>query len=213
MLLPISHWQRSLQFFVLLLIASLFFASLEAKTKESKAEMINGIWIIEATPPVNAVKLCDEYLPTGTRIRFQILGATRLAIEEQRADELGGNVELIPPISTTLCSVGLGQSTEFGNNLCRNGQLIVDDKKSISFDADFIFSRLSTSDLENIDNSFFQEQGAYGGAKMVTVSVNYKAVQWTIWLRNTNEMITECLVVLPGKNNVDSFPMIWRRQF
>jgi hypothetical protein len=212
MLFSFSNGQCNVQLAVLLLISTLIFASSEAKAKDSKNDMINGTWIIEATPPVNAVKLCDEYLPTSTRIRFQILGPTRLAVEEERTDELGGTVELIPPISAALCSVGLGQSTEFGSNLCSNGQPIVDDKKTVQFDADFTFFRLTNADLEDVDNLFFSEQGAHEGAKMVTVSVNYKAVQWNIWMRSINEMISECLVVLPGKNNVDSFPMIWRRQ-
>ena len=210
---PILYRQRSFQYLVLLLITTVIFNSSEAGTRGTIKDMINGIWIVETMSPINAVELCDEYLPTGTRIRFQILGPTRLAIEEQRVDELGGVVELAPPISSKLCGVGLGQTTVFGNNLCQSGQLRESDEISGSFEADFVFSRMTKLDLESIDNIFFAEQGARVGANLVTVTVNYKAVQWDLWLRSTSEMVSECVFVLPGKNNIDSFPMIWRRQF
>ena len=174
--------------------------------------MPNGTWIIEATPPADALSLCDDYLPTGTRVRLSVQGPTRLAVEEARKDELGGTLGLLAPRSAALCRTGLGATTEFGTNLCKEGQLADDDRTaSVDFDATLTFSRLDKAGLDDVDNFFYTEQGAKVGAMFITVAPNYKTASWRLWMRKPDEMLAQCTAKLPGKNNFENFPLVWRR--
>lgn len=199
-------------------IPALFFACtlavhLPLEAKEKLPTMPNGTWTIETTPPANAVELCPEFLPGGTRLRLRAEGPTRLAIEEQRRDELGGTLTLLPPFSAALCRTAIGSETSFGTNLCRGGNVPVDSQAPVSFDdAVFVFSRLDAKGVADPDNEFFVGLGAGKGARFATVFLKNKSAQWRLWLKSANEMVSECIVHLPGKNNIDSFPMIWRRQ-
>lgn len=181
--------------------------------KEKVPTMPNGTWKIDASVPATAVEVCPEFLPSGTRIRLRTEGPTRLAIEEQRRDELGGVVTLLPPFSSLLCRTGIGRETGFGANLCAGGTLPSDLRVPVEFDdAVFVFSRLDAGGVADPDNEFFVDRGARRGARFATVFLRYKSVQWHLWVKSPNEMVSECLVHLPGKNNIDSIPMIWRRE-
>ena len=173
--------------------------------------MPNGTWNITAAPPSDAVTLCNEYLPTGTRVRLVVEGPTRHAIEERRRDELGGTFTLRSPWPASLCNVGLGATTGFGTNLCEDGKLRPGlPAEAVFDDAVFVFSRLSNVAAKDPDNEFFAARGAQAGARFVLLMLKNKGLRWRLWLRSSNEMVGECLVTLPGKNNIDSFPMVWR---
>lgn len=172
-----------------------------------------GTWVIDNTPPSGAVKLCDEYLPAGATLKFQIDGPTRLAIEEQRRNELGGSLILLPQISPVLCMTGIGEESEFGNNLCKNSKLTTAPDHSFVFENTvFIFDKLTTTDISKPENLFFTDLGARKNANFATIFIQYKSVAWRLWLRSSDQMISECLAQLPGKNNFTSFPMYWSKQ-
>lgn len=188
------------------------FAAPQRAAHPAPHAMPNGTWIIEATPPADALSLCDDYLPTGTRVRLSVQGPTKLAVEESRKDELGGTFGLLAPRSAALCRTGVGAGTEFGTNLCKDGRLADDDSKaSVDFDASLTFSRLDKAGLDDVDNFFYTEQGAKIGAMFVTVAPNYKTASWRLWMRKPGEMLAQCTAKLPGKNNFVNFPLVWRR--
>ena len=173
--------------------------------------MPNGTWTLTAKPPAEAVSVCNEYLPTGTRVNLSVQGPTRLAVEEQRRDELGGSFTLLSPWSSSLCSTGLGATTGFGTNLCDGVKPSAGSPAEVLFDdAVFTFSRLSAADAKDPENEFFAGRGARAGARFVLLTLKDKGLQWRLWLMSSNEMVSECLATLPGKNNIDSFPMVWR---
>lgn len=181
--------------------------------KERPQPMLNGIWVIEATPPADAIKLFDEYLPTGTKLRLLVEGPTLRAIESNVADELGGILTVLPPITDALCHTGIGMTTTFGNNLCSSEKSKTAVDGQVEFeDALFVFSRLDAEEAAAPENEFFARNGARSGARFVRLSLKYKPGEWVLWLRSTNEMLSECIFQRPGVKNFDSFPMIWRRQ-
>jgi hypothetical protein len=184
-----------------------------ATQSEGTKTMPNGTWMIKSTPPADAVKLCDEYLPTGTTLRLVAEGPTRRAIEEDINNELGGTLTLLSPVTPAICSVGLGAATSFGLNLCERGNASGQTHTPLVFtDAIFVFSRLDAAAAENPENFFYTQMGARSGARFARVLLKYKAVEWELWLRSANEMVSRCVADLPGKDKVVSFPMIWRRQ-
>lgn len=181
-----------------------------AQAKDN-ATMPNGTWTLSAAAPAEAVSLCNEYLPTGTRVRLVVEGPTRQALEESRRDELGGSFTLLPPWPSALCTTGLGATTGFGSNLCDGGRPRANSTAEVVFDDSvFTFSRLSAANTKHPDNEFFASRGARAGARFMLLTLKDKGLQWRLWLKSSNEMVGECLVTLPGKNNIDSFSMIWR---
>ena len=181
--------------------------------KERPQPMLNGLWMIETKPPADAIKFCNEYLPAGTKLRLLAEGPTRQAIESNVADELGGTLTLLPPITDDLCRTGIGVTTTFGYNLCNEAKSKIRLDTPVEFDdALFVFSRLDAKGIANPDNEFFVRNGARSDARFVRVSLKYKPVEWMLWLRSANEMLSECVVQRPGVKNFDSFPMIWRLQ-
>ena len=187
------------------------FEATSVHAKEAANTMPNGTWNLTVAPPPEAVSLCDEYLPTGTRVRLVVAGPTRQAVEEQRRDELGGSFTLLPPWPLSLCSLGLGATTGFGTNLCHGGaprQSLP--TEAVFDDAVFTFSRLTAAAAKDPDNEFFAGHGARTGARFMLLTLKDKGLQWRLWLKSSNEMLGECLAILPGKNNIDSFPMVWR---
>lgn len=171
-----------------------------------------GTWQISSSPPANLVSVCDQYLPRDTRVQVHADGATRLAIEEQRRDELGGRLVLLSPINPAICRTGLGSSTGFGLNVCNSeGQLRSNLPPDVAFD-DLVLnlSRWSLAEAKDPDNEFFSSRGAKAGARFALLTLKDKGLMWRVWLKSSSEMVSECLVTLPGKNNIDSFPMHWR---
>lgn len=180
---------------------------------EGDKTMPNGTWTIESTPPADAVKLCDEYLPTGTTVRLMAEGPTRHAIEEDIGNELGGTLTLLSPVTPAICTVGLGAETRFGLNLCEAGKAARPIHTPAVFtDAVFVFSRLDGAAAADPENFFYAQMGARSGARFARVFLKYKAVEWELWLKSANAMVSRCVAELPGKDNYASFPMIWRRQ-
>lgn len=170
--------------------------------------------MISTTPPAGAVSLCGEYLPEGTRVRLQVDGPGRLAIEEQRKDELAGRLVLLGPHGPGICRAGLGATTGFGVNLCDGtGQLRSGLPLQVTFD-DLVLtlSRWSAADAKDPAQEFFASRGARPGARFALMTLKNKGIEWTVWLRSSSEMVSECIATFPGKNNVDSFPMVWKLQ-
>jgi hypothetical protein len=180
-------------------------------TLKASAAM-NGIWTVTTTPPTGTVSVCPEFLPSGTRVKLQVEGPTRQALEEQRNDELGGSLTLLAPLSPTLCAAGVGATTGFGLNVCEGPRLREPKADALFDDASFTFSRWSDADAKDPAGEFFASRGARKNARFVQLVLKNKAVEWTLWLKSPREMVSECLAKFPGKNNVTSFPMIWRRE-
>lgn len=173
-----------------------------------------GTWVIAAEPPAGAESVCDEHLPSGTRLRVHVDGPSRLAIEEDRHNELRGRLWLLGPHKPAICRTGLGSTTGFGVNVCT---LELHPRPDLPRDVEFdglgvTFSRWSTKDAKASDNEFFAALGAKAGARFALLNLKDKGLGWTLWLKSANEMVSECMVKLPGKNNIDSFPMVWRRE-
>lgn len=208
---PGLTWRRGLMH--ALVLAWILSLHIPLQAKERPQNMPNGTWTIETRPPTEAVRLCSEFLPNGTRLSLVAEGPTRLSIEEERRNELGGTLTLLPPISAALCRSGLGTETGFGTNLCSNTNLTISPDIPIQFtDAVFLLSRLDAAGVADPENDFFVSRGARKGTRFATIFLKDKGIEWRLWLRSADEMISECVAHLPGKNNLDSFPMIWRRQ-
>lgn len=174
--------------------------------------MLNGTWVIEAIPPADAVKVCRQFLPTGTAVQLQVEGASRQAIEEGKEDELGGTLSLLPPLSLTLCETGLGASTGFGTNFCAQGRVDWDAGQPVPFtDAIFALSRWDAEEARDPDNFFYSDAGAKAGSRFAHLILKDKGVEWQLWMKNANEMMARCIATLPGRRNVRSFPMVWKR--
>jgi len=195
-----------------LVIVGLSCASAEAKhknTEEAQKKMINGIWkIVEGKLPEDTLAYY-EYLPVGTRIRIEAIEPSELELP----DEQIGEVELLLPLSNILCKGGLGgERAGYFSFLCENGQ-INQEKKYRTFNVSFIFHRLTKESIERGTSfSTFKELGARAGDKAVSISVKNIAVEWSLWFRGPNEMVSDCIVDLPGKDNFEYFYMVWQRQ-
>jgi len=192
-----------------LVITGLSCASAEAKhknTEESQKKMINGIWkIVESKLPEDTL-ISDDYLPVGTRIRIEAIEPTG------GPDELIGEVELLLPLSTILCKGGLGDPAGAFSSLCTNGQ-INQEKEDRTFDVYFNFRRLTKKDIEEgLFFSTFKELGARAGDKAVAISVKNLAVNWHLWFRGPNEMVSECMPDIPGSSLSRDFYMVWQRE-
>jgi hypothetical protein len=175
--------------------------------------MPQGTWTISHEPlPANVTKMSDDYLPNGTKLRFLAEGPTRLAVEEGRRDELGGRMILLPPISAALCGTGIGASSGFGENLCEGPRLKPAVHNPFEFnDVIYNFSELSKQDITDFRYGFFVNAGAKPGAKLVDVTIKYKGVSWTLWLKSPGQMLSETTAYLPGKNNVVGVATRWQR--
>jgi hypothetical protein len=192
-------------------LVTMFCALTPLHAEEAPAIMPNGYWTVTASPPSNAASLCPEYMPTGTLLRLQVGGPTRLAIEEQRNNELGGSLTLLAPVLPTICSTGLGATTGFGLNLCEgSGLRDLVSGEWVFDDAVFTFSRLSPAQVNDPDLAFFASRGARSGARFMLLTLRDKGVEWQLWLKSAKEMVSECVTRLPGKDNFDSFPMHWK---
>jgi hypothetical protein len=182
----------------------------QAIRKKEAVSVLNNIWTIESAPPADMVESTGGFLPPGTKVQIKIAGPTRLAIEEGRTDELGGEIILLPPFPQNICTVGLGTETIFGGNLCEKGQL-KDPARPVSFDSQFVFERWEhPSDTEQLDNGFFVDQGAKLGAQFVLVNPLHKGVDWQLWVRDRDTLIGSYIATLRSKET-ERVVQIWRR--
>lgn len=169
--------------------------------------MLDGIWVIEAAPPTNAVALWDGYFPSGTRIKLEMQGPTHRAIEKEIPNLLGGTLTILPPFDKDFCKTRPGGS--FFEKLCRNGKPLTENAP-FTFNVELVFNRAKNVDYES-GFLFYAEHGAKAGAKIVSIYIRFGA-DWQLWLKNPNLMVSRCFAALPGENNFESFPMFWRRQ-
>jgi hypothetical protein len=185
-------------------------AKMEAVSKEDVQTMMSGIWTIETSPSVEAADLPGEFLPPGTRVQLNIEGPTRLALEEGRRDELGGEFVLLPPFLPGICATPFGEGNAYGSHVCEKGQ-IIDPKSPVSNDAEFSFERWEEKpDPEQTDNQFFIEQGAKRGAHFVIIYFRYKSASWRLWIRDPDTLIGYYFVTLPSKET-ELIVQFWRR--
>lgn len=172
-----------------------------------------GMWRIETQPPVGALKLCHGFLPNGTRVRLQVEGPTRRAIEEDIKNQLGVTITLLPPLAPSLCSLDIGRASPDAKPLCVDGKFAVDANLPFELDdAAFDFRRLTAKDISSRTMEFFTDRGAELGSPFALLWRWQRAGDWDLWLKSPDQMVSECIVKLPGKNNIDSFPMIWNRE-
>jgi len=144
----------------------------------------------------------------GTRIRIEAIEPTEL----ETPNQLIGEVELLLPLSNVLCKGGLGERAEYFSSLCTNGQ-IDQEKEDRTFDVFFTFRRLTEKDIEeSASYSTFKELGARAGDKAVAISVENIAVDWRLWFRGPNEMVSQCTADIPGTSWWRSFYMVWQRE-
>jgi len=142
----------------------------------------------------------------GTRIRIEAIEPT------EWSNQLIGEVELLLPLSNVLCKGGLGERAEYFSSLCTNGQ-INQEKGDRTFDVYLTFQRLTKEDIkEDLFFSTFKELGARAGDKAVSIAVKNTVVDWDLWFRGPNEMVSNCMADLPGKDNFESFYMVWQRE-
>jgi hypothetical protein len=189
-------------------------AAQNAKRKPVKKEgvktALDGIWTIESTPPKEVAEVTSEFLPPKTRVQINLEGPSRLAIEEGRKDEFGGEFTLLPPFIQGICATPLGEGNAFGSHVCEKGQ-ITDPNRPVTNDAEFAFSRWSKpADLEEIYNIFFVDQGAKLGAQFVLITLRYKGVSCELWLRDRDTLVGRYIVTLPSKD-LEQQVQIWRR--
>ena len=181
--------------------------------RQDTPKMPSGIWTVESKPPANAVSFCSGYLPPGTRVQIQVEGPTRRAVEEDIKNQLGVTLSLLPPLSPALCKLGIGEPFADTPRLCDGGSLAVDANQPLVFDDAVIdFRRLSVQDIASREHEFYTDLGAKRGSRFALMFLWQRAVDWDLWLQSPDRMVSECTVTLPGKNNIDSFPMVWRRQ-
>jgi hypothetical protein len=210
---PAADRREALRMLGALALVSTFGA--HAANAKNDTKMLNGIWKIEATPPSKpGGTLGEEYLPTGTRLRLLVQGPTAVAMEENRTDELFVTVGVLPPWTPALCHTGIGASTTFGANLCGEdgSPLAPKGDASLDFEGSATFSRLTAKQLEDQDEIFFTELGAKVGARLMTINLKYKGVVWNLWMKSPDLMIGEAYVQGTKRNDVDSYPMYWRRE-
>lgn len=189
-------------------------ASQTAKRKPVKKEdvrtVLNGIWTIESTPPKQFEDMTRDFLPPGTRIQLKLEGPTRIALEEEKTDELGGDFTLLPPFIQGICATPLGEENGFGSHVCEKGQ-IIDPNRPVSNDAEFSFYRWSKpSDLDEVHNVFFVDQGAKLGAQFVLITLRYKGVSWKLWVRDRDTLVGRYVATLPSKD-LNQQVQTWRR--
>jgi hypothetical protein len=179
-------------------------------TKEDVKTMLNGIWTIESSPPKEVAEMTSDFLPPKTRMQIKIEGPTRLAIEEGRRDELGGELILLPPFMPGICTTPLGEGNGSGAHVCEKGQ-IIDPNRPVSNDAEFTFQRWNNqSDTEQLGGSFFLGQGAKPGAQFVLINLRYKGVTWELWVRDRDTLVGAYIATLPSKDT-EQMVQIWRR--
>ncbi|MBO0720103.1 MAG: hypothetical protein J2P41_04735 [Blastocatellia bacterium] len=178
--------------------------------KEDVRTVLNGIWTIESTPPKEFKEMARDFLPPGTRVQLKLEGPTRLAIEEERKDELGGEFTLLPPFIQGICATPLGEGNGYGSHVCEKGQ-IIDPNRPVSNDAEFSFYRWSKStDLDDALNIFFADQGAKVGAQFVLITLRYKSVSWKLWVRDRDTLVGNYIATLASKD-IDEQVQTWRR--
>jgi len=178
--------------------------------KEDAKTVLSGIWTIESTPPKEVAELTSEFLPPNTRVQINLAGPTRLAMEEGRKDELGGEFTLLPPFIQGICATPLGVDNAFGSSVCQKGQ-IIDPNRPVTNDAEFSFSRWSKpADSEEVSNVFFVDQGAKLGAQFVSITLRYKGVTWELWVRDKDTLVGRYIATLPSKD-LEQVTQIWRR--
>jgi len=166
--------------------------------------MLNGTWVIGkgATESVQKTR-SDDFLPPGLRLQFKLLGPTRLAIEENRSDELGGELTFLPPIPNDICT------SWFGKKLCKDG-VVANPSQASSFDAVFRFSRWTRKDPEQIDNQFFAEQGAKAGALVVDITFPPTGPEWTLWIEANDELLNTYIFTNSSGDKTQA-PQPWHR--
>ena len=178
--------------------------------KKETVVMLNSTWIVETTTPGEAIELGNSFLPPGTRLQINIGGPTRLALDEGKTDELGGELILLPPFPQDICKTGLGGESGFGTNVCKDGQ-VADPNRSVSFEAKFIFESWKRKpDPYLSDNGFFIDQGAKPGAQFVNVCPLEKGVTWRLWIRDRDTLVGEYIATLPQKK-LEAIIQTWRR--
>lgn len=165
--------------------------------------MLNGRWTIDGPQPDAKLQQSSSCLPHGAIVQLQVLGPTRLAIEEGRSNELGGQLTLIPPFPNALCS------SDLGTRVCHGGRPI-EPTEPAGFDAKFVFFRWSRKQAEDPSNFFFAAQGAKRGAHFLLIIIADAAVELELWMRHHDELIGQCMMISPTAHT-RSDAQIWRR--
>jgi hypothetical protein len=191
----------------LMLLASLAAALKKTDKTVNRTDhrtMLNGTWIIGKDKTQSTKRKSDDYLPPGLQIQLKLLGPTRLAIDEDRTDELGGEVVLLPPFPEGICSTGLGA------RVCKNG-LILHPGLPATFKAVFSFSRWTHKDAEDAEGSLFVDKGAKAGALFVDISVWEKGLEWSLWIQGRDQLLGAYLVYDSDDPGGEEVPQVWRR--
>ncbi|TXH40449.1 MAG: hypothetical protein E6Q92_07865 [Burkholderiaceae bacterium] len=178
-----------------------------AAKAQLKDKMLDGTWIIDMDAWPEGPGRCSAYLPPGTRLRVQVLGPNRLALEEGRSNELGGLLTLLPAWPEGLCQTALGQQLG-GGAACANEAAAR--QHAWRFDVDLTFEKLDAKAMAEVDQAFLREQGAKAGARTVLMVPKQSNVAWRLWLRHPDEMVAQCVMSGPG-DDVQSVPMRWKR--
>lgn len=194
----------------LALLVVLFLSHDTSLAAERAPAMPNGTWVIDTKSPADVVEFCREYLPAGTKLQLRVGGPTRRAIEEDLDDELGGTLRLLSPVTDAICRTGIGAETGPSPNLCSEGRPDPDAQAEFD-DAIFVFSRLDEHGVADVTNGFFVQRGAKVGSRFVSLLLKHKGIQWDLWLRSPDEMLSKGVYDGPGKENFKIFPLIWRR--
>lgn len=171
-------------------------------------QMPAGTWTIDASEVEKAGARCPEYLPSDTLVELLLHGVGRPGFESETRNELEGKLVLPPPHADALCATELGRWTRLGTNACRRADgRLQDATKRLEYPASFTFSRLGPEDPD----IFFSDLGARRGAGLVLVTIPNKSVEWRIWLRSRDELVSECVGPRNGSKDSESFPVFWRR--
>jgi hypothetical protein len=167
-------------------------------------EMLNGTWAIEVDKPPSTVQTkTADFLPAGLKLQIKLLGPTRLALEENRHDELGGKIVFLPPIPNEICS------TFFGTRLCKDS-VELNSEQPFHSDAVLRFSTWTRNDPEEIDNLFFASQGARAGSLFVNISLLPFGPEYTLWIKDRSELMST-YTFEDSVGNAKEIPIRWHR--
>ncbi len=166
--------------------------------------MSEGVWTIDCQPLEPGDDPGVDFLPRGTVVGFHLRGPTRLAIEEDRADEIGGVVRLHPPLPDGLISGPLGR--KLGLTPTHPSARLW-----LAFDATFIIWRWDAAAQDDPANIFFVEQGATVAAVFLTVLAPRIGVEWELWYQSPEKLLGH--VLIDNKSgDTRSTSQIWRNR-
>jgi len=175
----------------------------QAARKTARPSMLNARWVINLPSPAEPDLDDSSFLPPGSLVRIVVSGPTRQAIEENRNDQLGGSLILLPPFPPGAC-----KARAFVGS-CKDMVPIRPDQ-NIELDATFTFSRWTPAESQDVANETLVEHGAREGAPFVLIVAREVAAEWQLWLKGPNELVGQYLAVA-GSRNPLVVPQIWRK--